>query len=395
MNTNGLDAFLRFDASSIIIGVAGTDATLNSTDTTRITSDNGVLSLNTTTLDLTTTGPADGDKLGIQFFADSSLSVSSTATTIEFTNDIFRMEALSQISITATTGSTYSGDSITLLSKGSRENPVGSTSGFYSATSYGTHYDFVGINIQSPSINLLSSGNIDFKSDLFYVPGAVTYSSNALPLISNYANGDFTASQLTVTSPSIRLLANSGIQFQNQDAVTVTTTTGSITIDASNDAVDSNILFSSRQSTVSISANSGSSINVNSNNLMLVEGQTTSSISSSGAMSFDATRGDILFRTIAPTDAYYSTTSPLQLSITVPNGLVSLSAGRSIRYISARIGFFSQPGDSQHANAYPGFASYDCYCGPTYTCSCPDTANRIIQMYQAFLDYGLLGTTLF
>jgi len=321
---------------------------------------------------------------------------------------------LEQIQLESSTTSAFTGNTLFFHSESGRENYNGGT--FYNAA-FGPQYDFVGINLDSPNVIFTATEDLTFKSELLYTNNG-NFKGTALggPIQFN-AKENFevmSSGETTLTLGSSEFVSKQGLYLEGSGATY--TATNSLVINGGKDDVSGNIRFVSPNNLNFIAT---AAVSMESDNNILMEDSGSITIQATGHISIHAHRGDILFRSISvsPTIYHEKNFQPdtfFDVNFQSTDGSINMGAGRSIRFINHwGLGFFypnlqadeftaarKAPEDvaafQQVAEGVynPGgnFPACHCFYGGCTSCSCncPDAANRIVQMYNALINYGLI-----
>ena len=408
MNTNGLDTFIKFDSTASTT-LTGNTYNLFSKDKTRIASDSDDLLVHGDSLSVAVNGPNDGDGNGVVVSATYNARFLSQTLTARV--DATRFTALKTIDISSAT-TTFTGNTIYINAEQGRENPLYQpTNYFYNPYGQIPRLDFVGVNIDSPNLRVAAATELTFNSEILEnngillatVTGSIQYNAKENFQITTTSGAGTT----TWTTNDFLLNTKGGITLHGQAAgMTFTANTGTILFEAGNDAQDSAITFSSNGGTISVGATTTMTALIN-NNILFESSEDIFGTTTTGSISFRATRGDILFRSISSSSIHRAPNTLFDVTIqsTIGNNIVLL-AGRSIRHIDHwGLGFFciscnpansGRPAPTDIAGSlvtdrgpvHELQGGYNCFCSDS--CACPEATNRIYQMYEMFLNYGLI-----
>jgi len=277
---------------------------------------------------------------------------------------------------------------------------------------FGPPLDFVGVNIFSPTIQVFATDDIVMRSELLY-QNSVEFNAFIFGDIRYTAKENFqiqTSEQTLFTTFDFSMYAKKGMTLEcDPNAECVIDGNDFITFQSGNDYPDSKMIIGGSPTTARVDVFTFGSVVLESDNNILVQSESGIVSDFENNVNLYASRGDILFRSISVTDVHNFNVNNydhefFDVVFESDENSILLSAGRSIRHLSHwGLGFFNPetqqprpigaPNDVAHSlsvDPFPHIYDYfaDCDCGGF--CSCPDARSKIIEMYQAFLNYGLI-----
>jgi len=216
----------------------------------------------------------------------------------------------------------------------------------------------------------------------------------------------------SITTPLLRVSAGRGMQITNAvNDVLVAAPAMTFNTGTTEDYSAVRVGISGSNNRIAVTNTGGDTNFLSDNNLLLTGNSevTFNAPSINGDIRFTATKGDILFRSTSANPGQHDVT----VSATAANARIFITAFHRIdNRQHRRLGFFVTGAQRNRAsNAVvqqgtteivdnlqvrlnnPALRLNDCRCTGTVDCSnveCPDTTNRVLQMQEALVSYGLL-----